>query len=223
MARVLIRLPNLITLLFSLTLVAGFKLLNDRFHWNTAPSFTLTEWNDVLVLLSFLSTLLFIVTAWLGFNILVERVPYQDSFNRFLFDAARFSAMFPLLMWSFLAETTHYQVFAWGLAAWHLAMVAWYGWPMLISRIHRTGHSSDMLSHVVASTLYFGLGLAFHQLITKAETPVPNETLRIGLVLATQAVVVGWSVNRLVILQKRLLAEARESEAVEKVSILEKL
>ena len=223
MARVLVRLPNLITLLFSLTLVAGFKLLNDRFHWSTAPSFTLTEWNDVLVLLSFLSTLLFIFTAWLGFNILVERVPYKDSFNRFLFDAARFSAMFPLLMWSFLAETTHYQVFAWGLASWHLAMAVWYAWPMLFSRVHRTGHSNDMLSHVVASVLYFGLGLAFNHLIAKAETSALNETLRIGLVLATQAVVVGWSVNRLVILQKRLLAEATEAEVPEKAPELKKV
>lgn len=37
--KVLVRLPNLITLFFSLSLVTGFRLLNDHFHWNTDPQF----------------------------------------------------------------------------------------------------------------------------------------------------------------------------------------
>ncbi len=213
MARVLVRLPNLVTLLFSLTLVAGFKLLNDRFHWSSAPSFSLSEWNDVLVLLSFLSTLLFIFTAWLGFNILIEQVPYKDSFNRFLFDAARFSAVFPILMWSFLAENpTHFQVFTFGLASWHLAMALWFVWPRLLGRTHRSGHSNDLYSHVTASVVYLALGLVYYQFVAKDWATEPNETLRIGLVLGVLIFLISWSVNRLIILQKRLLAEAVEAD-----------
>jgi len=213
LSKVLIRLPNLITLFFSLTLVTGFRLLNDRFHWNTAPSFDITEWNDVLVLISFLTTLLFIVTAWLGFSVLIERVPYQGSFNRFLFDTARFSAIFPILMWSFLAESPlHFQLYVWGLAAWHFAMALWYIWPMLFGRAHRTGHSIDLNSHIVISVIYFGLGLAYYLLIAKQWATAPNNTLRITLVLITMAAIIIWSVDRLLNLQKRLVQEATPKE-----------
>ncbi|QHV95976.1 hypothetical protein [Spirosoma endbachense] len=209
LSKVLVRLPNLITLFFSLTLVTGFRLLNDRFHWNTSPTFDITVWNDVLVLVSFLTTLLFIVTAWLGFSVLIERVPYQGSFNRFLFDTARFSALFPLLMWSFLAESpSHFQVFVWGLATWHLVMAIWYLWPVIIKNTSRTGHSSDMLSHVIISGIYYALGLAYYLLIATKWDTAPNQSLRIGLVLVTMAVIAFWSVNRLRNLEKRLVNES---------------
>lgn len=209
LSKVLLRLPNLITLFFSLTLVSGFRLLNDRFHWNTAPTFDITHWNDVLVVLSFLATLLFIVTAWLGFSVLIERVPYQGSFNRFLFDTARFSALFPLLMWSFLAESpAHFQVFVWGLSAWHFAMTIWYVWPVLFSSTNRTGHSADLKSHATISAVYFGLGLIYYLLVAKQWATEPNEGLRISLVLITLGTISFWSISRLRGLQKRLLSEA---------------
>ncbi|GAB2558148.1 hypothetical protein [Spirosoma aerophilum] len=213
LSKVLVRLPNLITLFFSLTLVTGFRLLNDRFHWNTGPTFDITKWNDVLVLVSFLTTLLFIVTAWLGFSVLIERVPYKDSFNRFLFDTARFSALFPLLMWSFLAESpSQFQVYTWGLATWHLVMAVWYIWPTLFGQSQRTGHSADMLSHVIICAVYYALGIAYYLLIARQWDTEPNDSLRIALVLLTLATIVFWSINRLRSLEKRLVTEALPKE-----------
>jgi hypothetical protein len=213
LSKVLIRLPNLITLLFSLTLVTGFRLLNDHFHWNTAPSFEYTRLNDWLVLLAFITTLFFIVTAWLGFSVLMERVPYKGSFGRFLFDTARFSAMFPLLMWSFLAESPiQFQVYVWGLASWHLVMTLWYVWPIVFNHTNRTGHSSDMISHGVISGVYFVLGLVFYLLVARNWETDPSPVLRPVLVLVTLGTVITWSANRLLSLQKRLQTEAAAKE-----------
>jgi hypothetical protein len=213
LSKVLVRLPNLITLFFSLTLVTGFRLLNDRFHWNTSPSFDFTVWNDVLVVVSFLTTLFFIVTAWLGFSVLMERVPYQGSFNRFIFDTARFSALFPILMWSFLAESPHhFQLYVWALSTWHFAMTIWYVWPIVFNHSNRTGHSSDLNSHAIICAVYFVLGLAYYLLIKKRWETDPNDTLRITLVLVTLASIFFWSLNRLLGLQKRLVNEAAHKE-----------
>lgn len=213
LSKVLVRLPNLITLLFSLTLVTGFRLLNDRFHWNTAPTFEFTRLNDLLVLFSFITTLFFVVTAWLGFSVLMERVPYKGSFSRFLFDTARFAAMFPLLMWSFLAESPlQFQIYAWGLAGWHLVMTIWYVWPIVFNHTNRTGHSSDLISHAVISVVYFSLGLIFYLLIASKWETDPSPVLRPVLVLVTLASVIIWSANRLRNLQNRLISEAAAKE-----------
>ncbi|WP_426061841.1 hypothetical protein [Hymenobacter sp. B1770] len=206
--KVLVRLPNLITLFFSLTLVTGFRLLNDHFHWNTSPTFDTSSWHDAIVLISFLVTLVFIITAWLGFSTLIERVPYAHSFNRFLFDAARISALFPIIMWSFLADNpTKYQVFVWGLAGWHLFMTSWYVWPLLLGKGSRTGHRSDLTSHALISAIYFGLGLAFYKLVAQPWPTNPQPNLQLGLVCLTLAVVAVWSVSRLLSLQRRLQRE----------------
>lgn len=214
LSKVLMRLPNLITLFFSLTLVTGFRLLNDRFHWNTAPDFDITDWNDVLVLASFLTTLVFIVTAWLGFSVLIERVPYHGSFGRFLFDTARFSAIFPLLMWSFLAEKPeHFHVYTFGLACWHLAMTIWYAYPYLTQRgTSPTGHVSDLRSHGMISLSYFILGFLSYTLVAKTWPTDPKPGLHIGMVLLTLSVIIVWSVNRLLNLQGRLVNEVKAKE-----------
>jgi hypothetical protein len=209
LSKVLLRLPNLITLLFSLTLVTGFRLMNDRFHWNTSPTFDITQWNDTLILLSFLTTFLFIVTAWLGFSVLIERVPYKDNFNRFLFDTARFTALFPLLMWSFTVEFPEkYQLYIWGLSAWHLIMTIWYLWPILFSHSQRTGYSSDLKSHATIMVIYFILGLAYYLFIAKDWANTPNQTMRVALVLLTLFTIIFWSIRRLRNLQSRLILEA---------------
>lgn len=209
LSKVLIRLPNLITLLFSLTLVNGFRLMNDHYHWNTSPTFDFTNWNDTLILLSFLTTLIFIITAWLGFSVLIERVPYKDNFNRFLFDTVRFSALFPILMWCFTIGTPEkYQVYIWGLSAWHFIMTLWYLWPLLFKQSQRTGFSSDLKSHATIMVIYFILGLIYYLIIAIEWTNAPNETMRVGLDLLTMFTIIFWSVNRLRSLQSRLISEA---------------
>jgi len=208
LSKVLIRLPNLITLLFSLILVNGFRLMNDRFHWNTSPTFDITQWNDTLILLSFLTTFLFIITAWLGFSALIERVPYKENFNRFLFDTGRFAALFPINMWCFTVENPEkFQVYIWGLSAWHLIMTLWYLWPLLFKQSQRTGFSSDLKSHATIMVIYFILGLIYYVLIAKEWTNAPNETMRVGLDLLTMFTIIFWSVTRLRSLQSRLISE----------------
>jgi len=205
LSKVLTRLPNLITLFFSLTLVTGFRLLNDRFHWNTSPAFDITHWNDILILLSFLATFLFIITAWLGFSILIEIVPYKDNFHRFLFDTARFAALFPLLMWSFTVDSPEkYQVFIWGLSAWHLSMTLWYLWPVLLKQAQRTGHSSDLISHASITAIYFILGLTYYLLVAKDWKTAPNETMRVALDFLSIFTVIFWSVSKVRQIQNRL-------------------
>lgn len=209
LSKVLIRLPNLITLLFSLTLVNGFRLMNDHYHWNTSPTFDITNWNDTLILLSFLTTFLFIITAWLGFSVLIEKVPYKDNFNRFLFDTVRFAALFPILMWCFTIDSPEkYQVYIWGLSAWHLIMTLWYLWPVLFKDSQRTGFSSDLKSHATIMLIYFILGLVYNVFIAKEWTNAPNETVRVGLDLLTMFTIIFWSIIRLRSLQSRLISEA---------------
>ncbi len=208
--RVAQRIPNLLTLFFSISLVLGFSSLATYFDWRTAPSFSIREWPDVLVLLSFVVTLYFVVSVWLAFSVLLERNPYKLSFGRFYFDAARFGLMFAILMWSFLAgQPAHFQYYVFGLAFWHGMMAAWYIGQMRASTDSvRQERKRDLYTHGLTSLLYLVLAAVYYAAVARQWTDGQSQWLYIGLTLLTLAIVSLLTTRRLSELKARVLLES---------------
>jgi hypothetical protein len=208
--RILQRLPNLLTLFFSLTLVTGFRTLGDRFHWNSAPSFDLTSWADVLVMAGFITTLFFIVSVWLAFSVLIERNPYTLSFGRFYFDVARFAMLFALLNFAFLADKpAEFHAYIFAMMGWHLLMAGWYMYQISIAPANvRSERSLDLRIHGGAAVIYAILGIVYYLTISRQWEVSQPQTLQGLLVLLTYAIIIGWSYWRLVDLRHRLVTDA---------------
>jgi hypothetical protein len=208
--RVTQRIPNLLTLFFSISLVLGFSSLANQFNWRTAPSFDIRVWNDVLTLLGFATTLYFVISVWLAFSVLVERNPYTLSFGRFYFDAARFGLMFAILMWSFLAGVPpyfHYYIF--GLAVWHLMMVLWYvNGVRNTSGDLRSERMRDLAIHGLGVLVYAILGIAYYVSVARSWVDGQSQTLYVSFVLVTLAVVVWRTSRRLSELRTRVMQES---------------
>lgn len=209
-SRIVQRMPNLLTLFFSISLVQGFKALSDYYHWTTDPVFNFRDVSHLMMLLSFATTLYFVVSVWLAFNVLIERNPYSLSFGRFYFDVARFALMFALLMWSFLVvQPGKFHWYILGFGAWHLLMAIWYaGQRQTAQGDARRERGRDLRIHGTVSAMYFVLGALYWWLVAarwEASQPV---ALQIGLALAVFLIVIVWTTQRLADLRMRLLAEA---------------
>ena len=88
--RVAQRIPNLLTLFFSISLVLGFSSLATYFDWRTAPSFSIREWPDVLVLLSFHRHIVFRGLGLAGIQCFARAQPVQVEFRALLFRCGTF-------------------------------------------------------------------------------------------------------------------------------------
>jgi hypothetical protein len=208
--RVALRIPNLLTLFFSISLVLGFSSLANHFNWRTDPSFDIRDWADVLVLLGFLTTLYFVTSVWLAYSVLLERNPYALSFGRFYFDAARFGLMFAILMWSFLAgQPAQFQHYIFGLAFWHLMMAAWY-----VNQMRATEGSAhaerrrDLRIHGLSCLVYFVLGVVYYYAVASTWVEGQTSWLYVGLVLLTYAVLIISTSRRLSDLRSRVMHES---------------
>ena len=103
LARYLMRLPTLITFFFSVMLVTFFRELAVIFQLSTDPKFDWSTPADALILISFLATLFFVVAVWLAYSLLIERFPYTLDYGLFYFDVARFSVLYLVFSFAFLA------------------------------------------------------------------------------------------------------------------------
>jgi hypothetical protein len=211
--RVTQRIPNLLTLFFSISLVLGFSSLANYFEWRTAPSFDIRDPRDVLVMLGFATTLYFVISVWLAFSVLVERNPYTLSFGRFYFDAARFGLMFAILMWSFLAgEPPYFQHYVFGLAAWHLLMALWYVNQQRGTEGEvRDERMRDLRIHGLGALIYAVLGSAYYLTVARSWVDGQAQTLYVAFVLLTFTVVVLRTSRRLSELRARVLHDSMEA------------
>ena len=214
-SRVLQRLPNFLTLFFSISMVRGFGLLSDYYHWSTDPVFDIRDVSHVMLLLSYATTLYFVVSVWLAFNVLIERNPYTLNFGRFYFDVARFALMFALLMWSFLvAQPSKFQWYIFGLAVWHLLMAGWYVLQVRSADGDvRRERSRDLRIHGTVSGVYFVIGAIYVVLVAARWDASQPVGLQIGLAVVTFLVVIVWTSQRLAELRMRLLREAAQTAA----------
>ncbi|HLI50288.1 MAG TPA: hypothetical protein VKU87_00745 [Thermomicrobiaceae bacterium] len=198
--RFLGRLPQLITFFFSLTLVNGFRVLSDTYHWTTQPSFKFNDPGQYLIAVSFVVTLVWIVTAWLGYSLLIERVPYTLGFGRFFFDVARFSLMFALLNFTFLAgQKNGYQIYLFTLAIFHFMMVAWYfdQERQTTDATRQKMYGGDVRSHGFRALTYLVLGLVFYFGVATRSTGTGTDSLRYAILIVTFVLMTVWNVRRL--------------------------
>lgn len=209
--RFLQRLPQFITLFFSLTMVNAFRLLADTYSWPTGPQFDLSNSSHVLIALSFSATLFWIVTAWLGYSLLTERYPYTLDLYRFLFDVVRFSMIFALMNLAFLAgRIESYHNFILTLGLWHALMAGWYLWRLHeikdVARHQET--QRDAASHGMRFATYLILGVAYYFGVATRVTDPSAEILRYIIVAATLLLMMWWNIRRIRDFKERLVREA---------------
>lgn len=215
-SRVAQRIPNLLTLFFSISLVSGFSSLANYFEWRTAPSFDIRDWSDVLVLVGFATTLYFVISVWLAFSVLLERIPYSLNFGRFYFDAARFGLMFAILMWSFLAgQPAHFHHYIFGLAAWHVLMASWYALQLRSTQgsVH-VERGRDLRIHGLGFLIYAALGVVYYFVVAQAWQESQAQMLYVALVLLTFVIVIARTSTRLLDLRTRVVHESAPPAAV---------
>lgn len=209
--RFLQHLPQLITLFFSITLVNGFRLLADQFHWSTGPTFNLFSLPQFLLAVSFGVTMFWIVTAWLGYSLLIERHPYTLNFARFFLDIIRFSLMFALLNFAFLAGTPgSYHIFLLTLTLFHMIVLGWYRAELRGASEPRQQREwrSGARNHAARVLTYGALGLVYYAGVAARPGAALAETLHVGIVALTCGALVVWNVRRLAELKALALREA---------------
>ena len=205
------RLPNLITLFFSLTLVNAFRLFADFYHWPTAPTFDFGNPAQVSVAVSFIVTIFWVATAWLSWSMLVERFPYTLHLGRFFFDIFRFSVMFAIMNFLFLAaKPESFQWYIFSFAFFYLMMAVWYVLRLRSApdKARRDEWAGDARGHALRTLTFLVLGVIY--VVGVAAQPAASyaPALRWALVLLTFVAVVVWSVERLRDLVGRALAES---------------
>jgi hypothetical protein len=212
--RFLQRLPQFVQFFFPLTLITGFREFGDRFDWMTQPSFNMAEPADVLIAASFLVTIFWVVTDWIGYNWLIERVPYTLGLSRFYFDVARFSLMFAIVNFSFLAgEGTSYHYYIFALALWHVAMLGWHVTRIVGSPSEgRSDRLADARGHGMRFLTFFVLGIVYFFGVSFRAEGVALEPLHYALVGLTLLAIIGWNAIRLTELKGR--EPAGEPQAV---------
>jgi len=211
--RFLQRLPQLITFFFSLTLVNGFRILADTFHWSTQPTFDFGDPSQVLVVVSFFVTLFWIVTAWLGYSLLVERYPYTLDLTRFFFDVARFCLMFAVLNFAFLAgKGTSYHVYVFTVALFYLMMALWN-----VREAGRIGEAArrreregDARGHGVRFLTFLAIGLVYYLGVTLGLAGSASLAVRYCTIIASFAALVVWNLRRISELRAYALADDEE-------------
>lgn len=206
-ARFAQRLPQLITMFFSFTMVGFFKTFTDTFHFTTGPAIDWRDPSQVLILVSFLMTLFWIVTAWLGYSVLIERRPYTADLGRFFFDVARFSLLNFQMNFSFLAgQISSFQVYIFSIALWHGMMAGWY-----VQRFGRAPSEAkdevhaDAASHGVRFATYVALGLVYYFEVALRPDQPGAQVLRIAIAALTFGVMFVWNATRIRNLTVRIL------------------
>jgi hypothetical protein len=207
LTRYLQRLPTLITFFFSVMLVTVFRELSVTFGWTTAPSFDPSDPRHLLIALSFSATLFFVVSVWLSYSLLIERYPYTLDYTLFFFDVVRFSVLFMIFNFAFLAgQPPHYLAYVAMLSAFHLLMAFWHGYRQRHVGAAEAGERrADRGGHLVRSATYALLALAYYLAVTLRWPASEPFALHAGLVVVTSALVVYWNARRLVEMKAKAL------------------
>jgi hypothetical protein len=208
LSRYLQRLPTLITFFFSVMLVTVFRELSVTFGWTTAPSFTVAEPGHVLIAVSFTATLFFVVSVWLSYSLLIERFPYTLDYTVFFMDVVRFSVLFMIFSFSFLAgsppQYVHYIAM---LAVFHMVMALWHGYRRRDAGGSEAGERvADVRGHLLRSGTYVGLAVAYYLLVTMRWQVAEPWALHAVLVVVTSGLLVFWNARRLMEVKTKALS-----------------
>ncbi len=199
LARYLQRLPTLITFFFSVMLVTVFRELSATFGWTTEPSFDIGNLGHVLIALSFVATLFFVVTVWLSYSLLIERFPYTLDYTVFFFDVARFSVLFMIFNFAFLAgHPPHYLYYPAMVSAFHLLMAAWHGHRLRhVAGPERAERAGDVSGHLLRAGTYALLAACYYVIVTLRWASSEPWLLHALLVVATSGLLIYWNARRL--------------------------
>ncbi|HTJ57153.1 MAG TPA: hypothetical protein VL418_06255 [Devosiaceae bacterium] len=197
--RYLQRLPTFITFFFSVMLVTVFRQLGDMFLWTTGPAPDLGNLASWLVILSFSSTLFFVVAVWLGYALLIERFPYTLEYSHFIFDVVRFSVVYMIFEFAFLAaHPPTYFYFIGALGVFHTLMAGWHGSRMRgVSSVVRAELFADIRGHLFRAGVYYALTIIYLLTVTLNWQASGSWTMHAILVVITSAVLVFWNAERL--------------------------
>ena len=200
LARYVQRLPTFITFFFSVMLVTVFRQLSDAFLWTTGPTPDLSNPGSWLLIIAFISTLFFVVAVWLSYALLIERVPYSLDYSHFVFDVARFSVVYMIFEFAFLAaHPPNYVYYIAALAVFHGMMAGWW----YLSRLPQTPAAdrpelhADIRGHLLRGGVYLALATIYLFTVTLRWQTSPSWTAHGILVVITSAVLVYWNAERL--------------------------
>jgi hypothetical protein len=199
LARYIQRLPALITFFFSVMLVTFFRELMVTFNLSTNPTFDWSTPGHALIIVSFVATLFFVVAVWLSYSLLIERFPYTLDYSVFLFDVARFSVLYLIFSFSFLAgHPPDYWYFMLGLAVFHAMMAGWHGYRLRrIQGSERSERAADVRGHLLRAGTYFLLAVIYIVAVTLRWQDAQPWTIHSALVIVTCVLLVFWNARRL--------------------------
>ena len=216
-ARYLQRLPTFVTFFFSIMLVSVFNKLSTLFNWSAGPSFDIRNLSHDLIIVGFVATLFFVVSVWLSFALLIERFPYTLDYTVFFFDVARFSLLFIIFNYSFLAGTPPYYGYYLGaLGIFHLMMAGWHTYRMRsIQGEERAERTDDIRGHLLRMGTYFVLGIIYYVFVAIPWQASKPMGLHAAIVVVTSGLVVYWNARRLV----EMKAKARHAQEAAKAQL----
>ena len=214
LARYLQRLPTLITFFFSVMLVTFFRELMVTFDLSTGPTFDLSTPGDALIVVSFAATLFFVVAVWLSYSLLIERFPYTLDYSVFLFDVARFSVLYFIFSFAFLAgHPPEFWYYILALSVFHAMMAGWHGNRLRhIQGPERGERAADVRGHLLRAGTYFLLAAIYVVAVTLRWQDAQPWTIHSAMVIVTCALLVFWNVRRL----NEMKAKALQAQAAAK-------
>lgn len=218
LARYLQRLPTLITFFFSVMLVTVFRELSVIFHWTTAPSFDIRNLSDDLIVVAFVATLFFVVAVWLSYSLLIERFPYTLDYTVFFFDVVRFSVLFMIFNFAFLAgNPPQYVYYILMLSVFHLLMAGWHTNRLRrIEGSERAERAGDIRGHLLRAGTYFLLAVVYYVAVVRPWPATQPWGLHAALVIITSVLLVYWNARRLGEMKNKALqaqAVAKQQQA----------
>ena len=216
-ARYLQRLPNFITFFFSIMLVRNLGELTTVFKMTTGPEFDKFGLGDWLIILSFFTTLFFVVLCWLAYNVLVDRFPYTVNYTFFFLDVVRFSLLYVVMNFAFLAAhppTYLYYIISLGVfhtfaMSWHLLRLSRGG-----TQAERAEHFRDMRFLAMISAIYYGLAIVYGVTVTLSWHSSNSWALHSVFVVVTCAIVIWFSANRLHAMRVRVFESEPPAQGV---------
>jgi len=220
LVRYLLRLPTLITFFFSVMLVTVFREMSTIFHWTTSPSFDIRKLSHGLTVISFVATLFFVVSVWLAYSLLIERFPYTLDYTVFFFDVVRFSVLFMIFNFAFLAgNPPNYWNYMGMLGVFHLLMAGWHSYRLrYIEGVERVERIADVRGHLLRMGTYFTLAIIYYVLVALRWEAAQPWGLHAALVVITSGLLVFWNARRLGELKNKVL-QAQELARQQQASV----
>jgi len=218
-ARYLQRLPTFITFFFSIMLVTVFRELSVMFHWTTGPTFDIRNLSHDLIVVGFLATLFFVVSVWLSYSLLIERFPYTLDYTTFFFDVVRFSVLYMIFNFAFLAgNPPYYGYYIVMIGVFHLLMAGWHTYRLRhIQGVERAERTADIRGHLLRMGTYFVLAIIYYVFVALPWQASKPWGLHAAIVVITSVLLVYLNVRRLAEVKVKAL-QAQEAAKVQQAA-----